>query len=189
MTVANRKRLEAAHHMWLRRILHVPWRDKITNKGIRERRGQEDMGSIIRKRRLWWLGHVWRIDKGRRANQVLHWVPEGRKRRGRLRKNWTETVKNDLRGLEISWERAEALAMDRVEWRRCGARCTEMHMMVRSTFLIIFLRSLCLPYGSSSPWPFSRIPPPCHSGYHIITTTLCSPRLVQLRTCQESCPH
>src|SRR6218665_960495 len=117
MTVANRKRLEAAHHRWLRRILHVSWRDKITNKGIRERTGQEDMGSIIRKRRLWWLGHVWRIDKGRRANQVLHWVPEGIKRRGRPRKNWTETVKNDLRGLEISWERAEELAMDRVEWR------------------------------------------------------------------------
>src|SRR6218665_2479858 len=32
-----------------------------------------------------------------------------------FRKKWTETVKNDLRGLEISWEKAEELAMDRVE--------------------------------------------------------------------------
>src|SRR6218665_3166844 len=30
ITVANGRRLEAAHHRWLRRILHVTWRDKIT---------------------------------------------------------------------------------------------------------------------------------------------------------------
>jgi|SRR6218665_572434 len=89
MTVANRKRLEAARHRWLRRILHVSWRNKITNKSIRERTGQEDMENIIRKRRLRWLGHVWRMDMDRRANQALHWVPEGRKRKGRPRKNWT----------------------------------------------------------------------------------------------------
>src|SRR6218665_3120961 len=71
MTVANRKRLEAAHHRWLRRILHVSWRDKILNKSIRERTGQEDMENIIRKRRLQWLGHVWCMDKDRRANQAL----------------------------------------------------------------------------------------------------------------------
>jgi len=86
----------------------------ITNESIMERRmGQEDMENIIRKRRLRWLGHVWRMDKDRRANQILHWVPEGRKRRGRLQKNWTETVKSNLECLEISWKRADELAMDR----------------------------------------------------------------------------
>src|SRR6218665_1559346 len=103
MTVANMKRLEAAHHRWLRRILHVSWRYKITNKSIRERTVQEDTENSIRKRRLRWLSHVWRLDKDRRANQALHWVPEGRKRKERVRKNWTETIKNDL---EISWKRA-----------------------------------------------------------------------------------
>src|SRR6218665_1265144 len=87
MTVANRKRLEATHHRWLRRILHVSWRDKIKNKSIRERTGQEDMENIIRKRILRWPGHVWRMDKDRRANQALHWVPEGKKRKRRPRKN------------------------------------------------------------------------------------------------------
>src|SRR6218665_2800261 len=29
--------------------------------------------------------------------------PEARMRRGRLQKNWTETVNNDLRGMEILW--------------------------------------------------------------------------------------
>ena len=30
---------------------------------------------------------------------------------------------DDLRGLDISWERAEELAMVRVEWRRCVSLC------------------------------------------------------------------
>src|SRR6218665_3619016 len=55
MTIANKKRLEAAHHRWLRRILYMSWRDKITNKSIRQRTGQEYIENIIRKRRLRWL--------------------------------------------------------------------------------------------------------------------------------------
>ena len=111
-------------------IVQVSWRDKITTKSIRESKGQEDMENIIGKRRLWWwLGHVLRKNNVRRANQILHWVPERRKRTGRQLKNWTETVKNDLRGLEISWERADGLAMDRVKWRRCDARCEDMHRL------------------------------------------------------------
>jgi len=64
---------------------------------------------------------MWRMDRDRRASQILHWIPEGRKRRGRPRKNWTRRVMNDLRSLEISWERVEELAMDRAEGRRCDA--------------------------------------------------------------------
>src|SRR6218665_1838097 len=75
---------------------------KITNRSIRERTRQEDVENIIRKRRLRWLCHEWRMDKDRRVSQILHLVREGRKRRGRSWKNWTETVNNDLRSLEIS---------------------------------------------------------------------------------------
>src|SRR6218665_3465022 len=55
------------------------------------------MHNIIRKRRLKWLGYAWRMNKDRRANQILHWVPERRKRSGRPRKNRLETVMNDLK--------------------------------------------------------------------------------------------
>ena len=54
----------------------VSSRDKITNKSIKKRTEQEDMENMIKNRRLRWLGHMWRMDKDRRANQVLHWVPE-----------------------------------------------------------------------------------------------------------------
>jgi len=41
------------------------------------------------------------------------------------------SIKNDLRGLEISWERADELAMDRVKWRRCVARCSVLHRITK----------------------------------------------------------
>src|SRR6218665_117688 len=78
ITVANGRRLGAAHHRWLRRILNVTWRDKIPNKTIRERTRQVELGYIIRRKRLTWLGHVARMNKNRRAKQVMNWTP-GRK--------------------------------------------------------------------------------------------------------------
>src|SRR6218665_3685758 len=79
ITVANGRRLEAEHHRWLRIILHVTWRDKITNKIIRERTRQDELGCIIRRKRLTWFGHVARMNLNRKAKQVLNWTP-GRKR-------------------------------------------------------------------------------------------------------------
>src|SRR6218665_2286346 len=71
MTVANRRRLEEAHHRSLRIILNVESRsDEITNESIKESTGQKDIENIIRKKRLRWLGHLWRRDKDRRANQI-----------------------------------------------------------------------------------------------------------------------
>ena len=81
MTVANRKRLQAAHLRWLRRILRISWRDKITNKIVLERTGQRDIENIIRERRLRWLGHVLRMDGDRRAKQVISWSSEEKRRK------------------------------------------------------------------------------------------------------------
>ena len=80
ITVANGRRLEAAHHRWLRRILHVTWRDKITNKVIRERTRQEELGCTIRRKRLTWLGHVARLNMNRKAKQLSVELDSGAKK-------------------------------------------------------------------------------------------------------------
>jgi len=58
ITVANERRLEAADHGWLRRILHVSWMDRMSNTVVGEKTGQEELGCIIRRGRHTWLGHV-----------------------------------------------------------------------------------------------------------------------------------
>src|SRR6218665_3699500 len=126
ITVANGRILESAHHRWLRRILHVTWRDKITNKRIRERTGQEELGCIIRRKRLTWLGHVARMNLNRKAKQLLNWTPGRKRGRGRPRKYWPETIRGDLRTLELTWEDALDAAEDRDGWRKRIARCAAL---------------------------------------------------------------
>ena len=93
MTVANMKKLEAARHKWQRKILGITWRDKITNDTVSERTGMQKMEDILRRKRLRWLGHIYRMDENRISKQVLKWSPaDGRKKSGRPRKNWNSTV-------------------------------------------------------------------------------------------------
>ena len=83
-----------------------------TNATIRERTRQEKLENIIRKKRLTWMGHVSRMDKERRANQVMKWTTEGKRRRGRPRKNWMDTIRKDVQCMEMTWEETTEKAMD-----------------------------------------------------------------------------
>ena len=67
------------------------------------------------------------MDNDRRARQVIRWTPEGKRGRGRPRKNWMGTVQEDLRCLEMTVEDAVEVARDREEWRSCVARCAVLH--------------------------------------------------------------
>ena len=61
MTVVNSKKLEAAHHKWLRRILGITWKQKVTNEEVRKRTGMGNLLNMLRRNRLRWLGHVHRM--------------------------------------------------------------------------------------------------------------------------------
>jgi|SRR6218665_564469 len=90
-------------------------RDRITNKKIWKRTVQEDMGNNIRRRRLRWMGvgHVAKMDRQRRAGlyayrpwpvclQAMDWSLEGKRKRGRPRKNWQETIREDIRCMDLT---------------------------------------------------------------------------------------
>jgi len=48
LTVTLSKKLEAAHHRWLRGILGITWRDKVTNEEVQKRTGQALLEKVIR---------------------------------------------------------------------------------------------------------------------------------------------
>jgi hypothetical protein len=126
MTVANLKKLEAAHHKWQRKILGVIWKYMISNDKIRERTGMEKLEDILRKRRLRWLGHVHRMDSDRIAKQAMNWSPaDGKRKRGRPRKTWKVTVTEDLKITKMDWEEAEHTAGNRLVWQCRVAQCAE----------------------------------------------------------------
>ena len=120
LTVTLSKKLEAAHHRWLRGILGITWRGKVTNEEI----GQTLLEKMIRERRLRWLGHVTRMDEVCIPKQALQWEVAGFKRRpGRPRTNWRETVNKDLQRMGLTWEEVEASAQDRQTWHQRVALC------------------------------------------------------------------
>jgi len=64
------RKLEAAHHRWLKNILHTSWRDKVTTVKVRELAQQGLLEDIIREMKLRWAGHVMRMDSQRIARQA-----------------------------------------------------------------------------------------------------------------------
>jgi len=127
LTATLTKRLNAAHHRWLRGILGISWKDKVTNEEVRTRTGQQSMDNILRERRLCWLGHVIRMDGQRIPQQALRWEVPGYKRDpSRPWTNWRSVVNKDLLKMGLTWEEAEVAALNRSEWRRSVAQCIHL---------------------------------------------------------------
>ena len=63
-------------------------------------------------------GHVLRLQRERPAHTAMYWVPEyGRRKRGRPKKTWRSTFKEDLEEMGVSWHGARRIASDREIWR------------------------------------------------------------------------
>ena len=49
----------------------------------------------------------------RRVVQAMDWSPEGKRKRGRPRKNWQETTREDIRCMDMTWSEAIDLSENR----------------------------------------------------------------------------
>ena len=70
--------------------------------------------TVIKVRRLEWLGHVIRMNETRSVRKIFEGKLEGRRGRGRPRLRWINDVEDDLRKLGVKRWRTKAL--DREEW-------------------------------------------------------------------------
>ncbi len=73
LSVTQKKKLEAAHHKFQRRLLGLTWRDKVRNEVVRDRTGLVKLELVVQERRLRWLGHVLRMEDIRIPKQALLW--------------------------------------------------------------------------------------------------------------------
>ncbi|XP_065572915.1 uncharacterized protein LOC136035222 [Artemia franciscana] len=115
------KRVLAFENMCLRRILNIPWQEKVTNIEARRRTGQPLVTDLLKRSRWTYLGHVLRMPEDRLPNTVYDWRPEGRRKRGRPRHTLRRQYDRDLRNAELSlqpqWEDVTAAAQLRDVWR------------------------------------------------------------------------
>jgi len=97
----------------------------------------------LTNRRLRWFGHAQRMEEALLPKQVLTWNPtDGKGKRGRPRKNWTDTMSKDLEDIKMTWEKAQEVATSHREdvmaklCCRCaaGTRRTNVYYKVRGAF-------------------------------------------------------
>ena len=91
--------------------------DHVPNSAILNLTGSYDLTTILRQRRLRWLGHVHRMEGGRLPKDILYGefynVP---RRTGRPKLRYKDVIKRDMAGFHISPQSWEILAADRNRW-------------------------------------------------------------------------
>ena len=91
----------------IRRILDISWLDKVTNADVLSRAGLPSMYTLLRQRRLRWLGHVRRMDDGRIPKYILYGeLALGRRTTGHPHLRYKDVCVRDKKAVDIvtmSW--------------------------------------------------------------------------------------
>ena len=112
------RRLNLFHLRSIRRIVGISWQDKVINADVLSRAGLPGMYTLLRQRRLGWLGHVRRMEDGRIPKDILYGeLALGGRTTRRPRLRYKDVSKRDMKAVDIETMSWEGLAADRTEWR------------------------------------------------------------------------
>ena len=110
-------KIDAFHNRCLRKICRIFWPNKISNVDLYKKTGCNSAVLEIKRRRLRWLGHVLRMSQDSIPKVALRWTPPGKRKRGRPKMTWQQSVMAELKEMGLSWGEAQASAKDRTLWR------------------------------------------------------------------------
>ena len=100
-------------------VLNVKYPQVISNEEVYRRTGITPWSTVIKKRRLKWLGHCSRLDKDTPAAKAMQYATsQYRKRRGRPQLTWLKQVENQLNELGMRMVDVTSLANDKTLWRK-----------------------------------------------------------------------
>ncbi|PFX15670.1 Tyrosine-protein kinase receptor Tie-2 [Stylophora pistillata] len=115
---SQEKRLNIFHMRCLRRILSISWTDKVSNNEVLARANIPSMFTLIRKRRLRWLGNVYQMEDGRIPKDLLYGELEsGSRPIGRPKLRFKDVCKRDMLATGLPTDNWELHAADRSDWR------------------------------------------------------------------------
>lgn len=102
----------------LRQILSIKWWDYISNDKVLKKANLPSVYDILIHRNLRWAGHLNRLDNNRIPKQVLYsQLVEGSRGIGRPRLRFRDTVKRNLKDLNIQIGSWQKISLDRPKWR------------------------------------------------------------------------
>ena len=107
-----------------RKILHLSYKDHVTNEEVRVKiqpaiGPQEDLLTIVKKRKLHWYGHV--SCSSDLAKTILQGTVKGGRRHGRQKKRWEDNIR-EWTGLEFT-KSQRAMENRRMEESGCETNC------------------------------------------------------------------
>ena len=112
------RKLNGFHVRSLRRILGIIWSDRAPNAQVLKRAGLPTMYTLLRQRRLSWLGHVRRMGDGRILKDILYGeLASGKRSVGRPQLRYKDVCKRHLKALDINIQCWKVMAADRNSWR------------------------------------------------------------------------
>ena len=112
------KKLHAFMMRHLRTIMRITWQDRVTNKEILQRANLPSMEDLLIRKTLRWAGHTIRMPAERLPRQLLFsQLPVGKRKIGRPRLRFKDTIKRNLKKREININTWTALAVQRAKWR------------------------------------------------------------------------
>ena len=101
-------KLNIFHMRYLRRILDIKWQDRISI--VLRRAGIPCMYSLLKQRRLRWLGHTVRMDHGWISRDLYGELAHGKRPTGRPLLRYKDICKRDMKTLTINTNKWETLA-------------------------------------------------------------------------------
>jgi hypothetical protein len=117
------RRLQHTQMRMITMICGKTLKDRLRSQVLREMVNVEDVEEFMRGHRLRWFGHVERMEQSKLTRRVRDTVIEGDKKRGRPKKTWNETVKEDLKKKGL---RVEDDTQDRTTWRQCCRQLVDL---------------------------------------------------------------
>ena len=160
------RRLNTFHMRSLRRILGISWQDKVPNTEVLSRAGLPSMFTLLRQRRLRWLGHVHRMPDGRIPKDLLYGeLATGSRRTGRPQLRYRDVVKRDMKAVDIDTETWENPAADRSQWRGAVTKHlkTGEDKLTQAATERRVRRKLCVSSVQQSAYTCNTCNKDCHS--------------------------
>ena len=121
-TAGLQRRIQAMKMRCYSKILHISYRDHVTNEEVRVKIQQaigphEDLLTIVKGRKLQWYGHVSRSSG--LARTILQGTVKVEIRQGRQKKRWEDNIR-EWTGLEFG--KSQRAVENREKWRKLVAK-------------------------------------------------------------------
>ena len=121
-TEEPQRRIQAMEMRCYRKILHITYKDYVTNEEVRAKNQQaigphEDRLTIVKSRKLQWYGHISRSSC--LAKTTFQGTVEGGRRQSRQRKRWEDNIM-EWTGLEFG--KSQRAVENRRKWRKLVAK-------------------------------------------------------------------